>query len=420
MPAGETIPPLFQEEDQIRFFIPPAFYPSLHVLPWTVPLDQWEGRKARLIPVKSGLSRHIVRFVESNGNRFAIKETTLGAARREFESYAQLMRREIHTLLPVGIIARRDRAGVVETQIGSQREERATGYLVTQLMEKVIPDSYLFRRGFSKENRDRIWDVVIELFVQLHGNGVYWGDASLANMLIHFSTEIVPELGRRTRLQAVLADAETVEVRPSLSDSLRRADVDFFLESMLWTEADLQASGVTRDPLITREDQHYITTRYAERYAVAQEIRSFELVTHIDVDKLLGNFDAKGYGKLLLQHINEHKWYLSERHGREVPLQDAAEHWYREIFKPVCSIFSDHGLLRFFPDKTASSLYVEIMEHKYFMSQKERRDVGLVAALEDYAARFGSHQSLRDTISSITEALVSIFGADPARSFLTL
>ena len=192
---------------------------------------------------------------------------------------------------------------------------------MTQLMEKVIPDSYLFRRGFSKENRDRIWDVVIELFVQLHGNGVYWGDASLANMLIHFSTEIVPELGRRTRLQAVLADAETVEVRPSLSDSLRRADVDFFLESMLWTEADLQASGVTRDPVITREDQQYITTRYAERYAVAQEIRSFELVTHIDVDRLLGNFDAKGYGKLLLQHINEHKWYLSERHGKEVPLQ---------------------------------------------------------------------------------------------------
>jgi hypothetical protein len=196
--------------------------------------------------------------------------------------------------------------------------------------------------------------------------------------------------------------------------------MDSFLESMLWTEADLRASGVTRDPLITQEDQQYIATRYAECYDVAQEIRSFELVTHIDVDKLLGNFDAKGYGKLLLQHINEHKWYLSEQQGKEVPLQVAAEHWYRAIFKPVCSIFSSHGLLRFFPDKTASSLYVEIMEHKYFMSQNERRDVGLVTALEDYAARFGSHQSLRETISSITDALVSVFGADPSRSLLTL
>ncbi len=420
IPADEIVPPLFREVGQVRYFIPPALYPSLGTLPWTVPLDEWEDHGVCFIPVKSGLSRHVVRFVEAGGRRLAIKETTLGAARRELESYAQLMKREIHTLIPAGVVARNDGTDVVHTQIGSQIEERETGYLVTHLMEKVLPDSFLFKRGFSKENRNRIWDVVIHLFVQLHGNGVYWGDASLANMLIHFSTEVVPELGRRTRLRAVLADAETVEVRPSLSDTLRRADVDFFLESMLWTEADLRASGVTRDPLITREDQQYITTRYAERYAVAQEIRSFELVTHIDVDKLLGDFDAKGYGRLLLQHINEHKWYLSERRGKEVPLDEAAEHWYQEIFKPVCGIFSEFGLLSFFPDKSASSLYVEIMEHKYFMSQKERHDVGLVAALEDYAARFGSQQSFRDTIRSITDALVSFFGADPFRSSIAL
>src|SRR5512140_3123346 len=79
-----TVPPLFHEEDLVRFFIPPAFYPSLHRLPWTVPLEAWEAQSVRLIPVRSGLSRHIVRFVESGGSRFAIKETTLVAAQREF------------------------------------------------------------------------------------------------------------------------------------------------------------------------------------------------------------------------------------------------------------------------------------------------------------------------------------------------
>jgi hypothetical protein len=60
------------------------------------------------------------------------------------------------------------------------------------------------------------------------------------------------------------------------------------------------------------------------------------------------------------------------------------------------------------------------MEHKYFMSQKEGRDVGLVSALEDYAARFGSQQSLLDTIRLITDALVSFFGRDPIRSSIAL
>ena len=133
------------------------------------------------------------------------------------------------------------------------------------------------------------------------------------------------------------------------------------------------------------------------------------LGTHIDVDRLLGNFDVKGYGKLLLLHINEHKWYLSERKGREVLLIEAAEDWYREIFKPVCRIFNEYGLLRYFPDETASTLYVEVMEHKYFMSEQEKKDVGLMEALRDYLEHFATHDPLRRLVGSIVDALTSLF-----------
>jgi hypothetical protein len=184
---------------------------------------------------------------------------------------------------------------------------------------------------------------------------------------------------------------------------------------MQWTDADLRASGIVRDPMLTQEDQHYILHTYNERFAVELEMQSFELVTHMDVDKLLGDFDAKGYGKLLLQHIHEHKWYISERRGREVPLFEAAEDWYREVFKPVCRIFHDYGVLKFFPEKTASSLYVEIMEHKYFMSQRDKKDVGLVAALNDYAMRFSKQESLHVTVKSIMRALTSLFRNQPSR-----
>ena len=301
------------------------------------------------------------------------------------------------------------------TRVGVQRELNATGYLVTELMDNVIPDSYLYRRAFSFDNRKRIWDAVIELFVQLHSSGVYWGDASLANMLIHLSTEPVPELGRRTRLRAVLADAETVEIHPSVADALRRSELDFFLESMLWTEADLRASGIMRDPLMSRDDQQYIRSAYEERFAVEQEVRSFELVTHIDVDRLLGTFVAKGHGKRLLQHINEHKWYISERRKRDVPFAEAAHDWYQTIFKPVCRVFSQYGLLEYFPDRTASSLYVEIMEHKYLMSEREGRDVGLVVALENYARRFSRQEPPNLSIRKIVRALTRLLtGSAPS------
>lgn len=403
-----SIPQLSFEADNVRFFISPNDHNHLVLLPWQTPLEHWHDHRVKMVHVKSGLSRHVVRFIASGKRHYAVKETTPESAGREYERYLQLTALDVPTLSPVGIVCRNDGTDVVHTPVGTQVQMMETGYLITELMEKVIPDSFLFKRAFSEESRNRIWDAVIRLFIHMHSRGVYWGDASLANMLVHFSPEVVPELGRRTRLRAVLADAETVEIHPTVSDSLRLADVEFFLESMLWTEADLRASGAVRDPLMTQEDQSYILRHYNELFDVELEMRSFELVTQMDADRLLGNFDVRGYGKLLLQHINEHKWYLSERRNQEVLLVEAAEDWYSQIFKPVCGIFQDHGLLRFFPDKTASSLYVEIMEHKYFMSQREKRDVGLATAVEDYTRRFARSGPLKLTVDSIMEALKTL------------
>jgi hypothetical protein len=368
-------------------------------------LEKWEERNVKLLNVKSGLSRHVVRFVEVDHRRFAIKETSFESAQREYATYVRLREMELHTLAPVGVVARDDGAEIVETKIGSQPQERVAGYLITELMEKVVPDSFLFKRGFSKGNRRRIWDAVIRLFVEMHSCGVYWGDASLANMLINFSTEAVPGLGHRTNLRAVLADVETVEIHRALTDSLRVADVEFFIESMHWTEADLKASGVVRESVITPDDERFLLETYTERYAIEHEMRWFELATKIDVDKLLGDFDVKGYGKLLLKHINEHKWYLSERRAGEVPLAEAAGDWYRDIFQPVCKVFTQYAFIDFFPERTAASLYVEIMEHKYLMSEQARKDVGLITAAKDYAKRFAKEAPPAMTIRSMLAEL---------------
>lgn len=405
-----------KHESKLRFIIPSDLLPLLAPLPWQTGLENWHEQRVKIISVKSGASRHVVRFVEVGKRSFAIKQTTMESAQREFQSYVTLRDSGIPTLRPIGIVERDDGTREVETRVGMQLETNHTGYLITELMEKVVPDSFLFKRAFSRKNRNRIWDAVIHLFVQLHGRGVYWGDASLANMLIKFTTEVVPELGTRTSLAAVLADAETVEIHPTISAPLRHADVEFFLESMLWTEADLKAGGGVTDPMVTLEDQHYVMTHYKERYAIEQEMLWFELQTQIDVDRLLGTFREKGQGALLLKHITEHKWYLSEKEGKEIPLVDAAKDWYKEVFQPVCRIFNQYGLIDFFPDRTASSLYVEVMERKYLMSEREKKDVGLAAALQDFSATHESHEPIHLTIGSVVRALTNLFARHGARA----
>lgn len=411
-PSGTPQPT--KEWGNLRFFLPTDLLSLLVLLPWQHALESWQNHGIRLLEVKSGLSRHVVRFIEVGGRRFAVKETSRETAQREYRTYLRLHAMGIRTLTPIGVVERFDGTETTRTRIGLQPYERSTGYLVTELMEKVVPDAFLYKRGFTKENRRRIWDAVIGLFVEMHSRGVYWGDASLANMLIHFSSEVEPELGYRTKLRAILADAETVEIHPSLSETLRRADVEFFVESMLWMEADLKASGIVREPVITEDDQKMILDVYAERYEVEQEMRSFELVTNIDVDSLLGDFDTKGYGAVLLKHINEHKWYLSEREGHEVSLEDAAQDWYREVFRPVCRLFNEYDLSSFFPERTAASLYVRIMEHKYFMSEEVKKDVGIAAATWDYVVRFAESAPPQQTIRSLIQELKALFRALPA------
>ncbi len=412
--SGErALPSLALERENIQFFVPAEMMSLVGEMPWKHSLETWSERYVKLLNVKSGLSRHVVRFVQADGHRFAIKETSLESARREHGTYVRLRSMGLHTLVPVGIVTRNEGTEIIETNIGAQPQERVTGYLITELMEKVVPDSFLFKRGFSKKNRKRIWDAVIRLFVEMHIQGVYWGDASLANMLINFGTDVIPALGHRTSLRAVLADVETVEIHRSLTDSLRLSDVEFFIESMQWTEADLKASGIVRDAVITEEDQRFLLTSYKERYAVEQEMRSFELVTQIDVDKLLGDFDVKGYAKLLLKHINEHKWYLSERQKREVPLVEAAEDWYREVFQPVCAVFLQYNFVDYFPEKTAASLYVEIMEHKYLMSELAKKDVGLIAAAKDFINRHATRKPSGQVVHSMIRELKALFKRMP-------
>ncbi len=385
------------------------FLPSLQQLPWHKPLLKWTRRDAKFLQVKSGLSRHLVRFIESKRQAFAIKETTGETAAKEIAAYRRLREMGIPALYPVGTVIREEEKIIIVSSPASPVEHPTTGYVVTALLEYSLPNSHLFRRAFTHASRRRIWDAIVTLFVQLHHGGVFWGDASLSNMMIVFANQHFPEIGIRTVLRAVLADAETIEFHPHLSPRMRMTDIDFFLESMAWTEEDLRASGFLRDALMTKADQEYIIHRYADLYEIEREEQKFEFLTKIDVDALIGPFSQRGQSKALLKHIYEHKWYLSERRGVDVPLEEAASDWYMNVFKPVLLLFDEFRILDEFPEATASSLYLDIMLHKYYLSEQCGRDVGLITAFESYSGQFQENERKRIKMKKLASSIKMMF-----------
>lgn len=399
-----------KHSQHIQLHVDSIFFDELRQLPWHIPITEWNAYGVQTLDIKRGISRHVVIFVKTGRFSFAIKEISEEISKKEINNYERLLLMGIHTLIPAGYVVREEEPVAVRTPIGVHYEENRISHTVTLLVEKVLPDSLLYSRNFRKENRQKIWDAIVRLFVQLHSNGVYWGDASLANTLVRFEKQEVPFVGKRTTLMAYLSDAETVEIHSELSQSMREADVNFFLESMDWINEDLNASGILRDKLATEEDKQYILESYTMLYNTERKKKAFERLTSLSIDKFLGSVPNPSYVDLFIKHIEEHRWYMGERLTRPLSLPEAARNWYETVFAPVCEIFRREGVINLFPGKTAAELYIEIMTHKYYLSEKQGYDVGMAAAAKDYLARFVGAE-YKSAIKQITKKISTYFGS---------
>jgi len=114
--------------------------------------------------------------------------------------------------------------------------------------------------------------------------------------------------------------------------------------------------------------------------------------------------DEKGYSKLMKQ-ISEHKYYLSQKTGREVSIDEASAQWRYEIFDPVRKVLEEERFIFGFSRKTPADLYLMLSDLKWFESEKRGYDIGFTAAIEEYRKKRHDSHSIRDTIRSLLTAL---------------
>src|SRR5579859_4653936 len=247
------------KHSDIQFHVRAEDKAKLEGLPWQVQLAEWPQQGVHLLTIRRGESRHPVIFVESQGARYAIKETTPRMAEREIRNLREIDFRGIPTLSPVGTVTVPEPAIPFEApQLGGIKQYISgdRGYTITRLAPRVVPHALLYRLPLTKPTKHRLLAAVAVLMVELHEHGVYWGDPSLANVLIRID-------GRR--ILAIMADAETAELFPGpVSDGLREQDLASFGESLSWQAEDLrQARNLPEDTqVISEADFHYFNRRY--------------------------------------------------------------------------------------------------------------------------------------------------------------
>ena len=133
------------------------------------------------------------------------------------------------------------------------------------------------------------------------------------------------------------------------------------------TKVDL-TPDFTPDDLIIKSEQ----VKFLEKTRLDRETSSADLLT-----------TKAGAYPTLLEHIDIHRYYLGLERQQEIPYEEAAANWYREVFLPVVKIIQKRDLLCDFPDRTATDLYLWAADHRASLEKLVGWDIGAEAALTD-------------------------------------
>ena len=388
----------------LRLRVPSA---ELLALPWLEPLGQWDATTVPIRDFPVGPSRHLVRFVEADGRVWALKELPLRIARREYDILRGLEDRSLLAVRPAGVVV---------------QPFEDTAILVTRYLD----GSWQYRRLLMRlpspmrKHRERLFDAMAALLVDLHRNGFYWGDCSLANTLFKRDGQ---------RLQAWMVDAETSESHPSLSDGQRAMDLDILVENVagglldvaarLGEDAEVfeqiaeEAEGtrgryadlwdlIHEEPTIRLSDRHEIEARLRRLNDLGFAVDEVRLVStgpgseelrlqfgvaerdyHAEQLRRLTRLDVgEGQATVLLNDLRAYQAHLQHL-GQEADDETAARRWLAEVFHPGMGLAEEAMGGAGDPIQA----YCDLLEVRWLLSERAGHDVGEVPALQAIAAR---------------------------------
>ncbi|MGB5843786.1 MAG: hypothetical protein WBG94_05025, partial [Anaerolineales bacterium] len=87
------------------------------------------------------------------------------------------------------------------------------------------------------------------------------------------------------------------------------------------------------------------------------------------------------YSKLL-EHIDVHRWYLSEQQDQKISFEAAAASWYDNVYSPLVEFIRDQSILVDFPGRTEADLYLWILEQQATLQDIFGEKASLEEAIE--------------------------------------
>jgi Domain of unknown function (DUF4032)/Lipopolysaccharide kinase (Kdo/WaaP) family len=376
--------------------------PAIVTLPWSVRLEEWG--EPYVVPLPRGLSRHVVRIVRLHDRVYAVKETVEDIAFREYRLLRDLQRMGLPAVVPQGVVTGR---------VGADGEPLPSA-LLTEHLRFSLPYRSLFSHGLSHESLPSLIDAMVVLLVRLHLADFFWGDVSLSNVLFRRSAG---------GFAAYLVDAETGELKPSLSQSMREYDVTIATENVFGELLDLQASESLSYEVEAHDIVELLETRYnalwdeltaEEEFAASElwrieqridqlndlgfDVDELDIVTDFDGDKvriqpkvveaghharelqgLTGLHVEDAQARRILNDIASFTAHFNL--GREDRYL-VANRWLDQIYEPLAAMIPSDATGKL----ETPEIFHEVLAHRWYLAEQAGHDVDIFDAAADYIA----------------------------------
>jgi hypothetical protein len=369
-------------------------------LPWDEPLEQWQSE--RFVTLIRGISRHVVRFVEYDGALYALKELPERPARREWTLLRRLESQSLPVVEAVGIVTGRGELDAV---------------LITRHLEYSLPYRALFAGAAIPDLRRHLLNALVELLTRLHLRGFFWGDCSLSNTLFRRDAGA---------LTAYLVDAETGELHGSLSDGQREYDLDIAQTNVIGELLDVDAEvglpadldpdetgaeivrgyealwgELTREEVFGADERFKVDERLHRLNALGFDVEEIQLDStpagyRLRLDphvvepghhrhrllRLTGLDAQENQARRMLNDLARYREALERTENRTLPESVVASRWRDEVFEPTVAAVPDELWGRL----PAAEIFHQVIEHRWFLSEQARKDVGIAEAVRKYVS----------------------------------
>ena len=397
--------------------------PALLDLPWNLPLEIWP--EETIVALPKGISRHLVRFVHLSGYVVAIKETSADLAKREYDMLRLLQKLDIPCVDPLAVITNRTDAAGAELQ----------PVLVTRHLKFSLPYRALYSQSLRPDTATRLVDALAVLLVRLHIIGFFWGDVSLSNTLFRRDAGA---------FAAYLVDAETGQLYDGgLSNGQRENDLEIARVNIAGELLDLQAGGRLQEEVDPLEISDGIVAQYrmlwteltgSEQFDESEPWRINQRVERLnnlgfDIEELAIKtnetgtqvriqpkvVDAGHHQRRLLRLtgldaqenqarrlLNDLDSYIATYGKKVADEEELAHEWTSRVFEPVIRAIPRDLKGKLEP----AEMFHQLLDHRWYTSQNEKRDVPLAEAVSSYVDQVLRHR--RDEATMIDPPTESI------------